>query len=99
MPSKDDATRNVALAFRELAKTSVKGDGGMTTLLEGIRNWFRPIDSGEDVTLAPYADHLGSAAPHAFVVDDEDGICQLVTMTLDTMGVEADKFHSAQDAV
>jgi EAL domain-containing protein (putative c-di-GMP-specific phosphodiesterase class I)/ActR/RegA family two-component response regulator len=72
----------------------------MTTLLEGIRNWFRPVDSGEDVTLAPYADnHLWSSSPHAFVVDDEDGICQLITMTLATMGVEAEKFHNAQDAV
>src|SRR4051812_3961725 len=72
----------------------------MTTLLEGIRNWFRPVDSGEDVTLAPSADsHLGSSSPHAFVVDDEDGICKLITMTLATMGVEAEKFHNAQDAV
>ena len=70
------------------------------TLLQGIRNWFRPIDSGEDVTLAPLADdQMAAASPHAFVVDDEDGICKLITMTLATMGVEAEKFHTAQDAV
>jgi EAL domain-containing protein (putative c-di-GMP-specific phosphodiesterase class I)/ActR/RegA family two-component response regulator len=71
-----------------------------TTLLEDIRNWFRPPDSGEDVTLAPAdTDGMASASPYAFVVDDEDGICKLITMTLATMGVEAEKFHKAQDAV
>lgn len=71
-----------------------------TTLLEDIRNWFRPQDSGEDVTLAPLAENqMASASPLAFVVDDDDGICKLITMTLATMGVEAEKFHTAQDAV
>jgi EAL domain-containing protein (putative c-di-GMP-specific phosphodiesterase class I)/ActR/RegA family two-component response regulator len=72
----------------------------MPTLIEDIRSWFRPTDSGEDITLAPAPpDHLGSASPHAFVVDDEDGICQVIMMTLATMGVAAEKFHSARDAV
>ena len=72
----------------------------MPTLLEDIRTWFRTTDSGEDITLAPSApDHLGSASPHAFVVDDEDGICQVIMMTLATMGVAAEKFHTARDAV
>src|SRR5256714_4157527 len=71
-----------------------------TTLLQDIRNWLRPLDSGEDVTLAPLAGHrMASASPHAFVVDDEDGICKLITKTLAKMGVEAEKFHAAQDAV
>jgi EAL domain-containing protein (putative c-di-GMP-specific phosphodiesterase class I) len=69
-------------------------------LLEDIRNWFRPSDSGEDVTLAPAAtDGTAALSPLAFVVDDEDGICKLVTMTLARMGVEAEKFHTAQHAV
>ena len=42
---------------------------------------------------------LGSATPRAFVIDDEDGICKLIMMTLATMGVEAKKFHTAADAV
>jgi EAL domain-containing protein (putative c-di-GMP-specific phosphodiesterase class I) len=72
----------------------------MPTLLEDIRNWFRPTDSGEDITLAPAApDHLGSASPHAFVVDDEEGVCTVITMTLAGMGVEAETFHAAPDAV
>jgi len=33
------------------------------------------------------------------VVDDEEGICTLIAMTLATMGVEAEKFHTAQEAV
>ena len=45
------------------------------------------------------AEQSGSATPRAFVVDDEDGICQLIMMTLATMGVEAKKFHNAADAV
>jgi CheY-like chemotaxis protein len=70
----------------------------MPTLLEDIRNWLRPIDSGEDVTLAPAApDHR--ASPHAFVVDDEDGVCKVITMTLAAMGVESEAFHRASDAV
>ena len=65
-----------------------------------LRNLFRPIDSGEDVTLAPLATgHTQSAAPNAFVIDDEDGICKLITMTLATMGVASKKFHTASEAV
>jgi EAL domain-containing protein (putative c-di-GMP-specific phosphodiesterase class I)/CheY-like chemotaxis protein len=71
-----------------------------TTLLEDIRNWFRPSDSGEGVTLAPAAmDGMQASPPLAFVIDDEDGICTLVMMTLAKMGVEAEKFHTAQAAV
>ena len=72
----------------------------MSRLFGEFRSWFRSTDSGEDITLAPAApDHLGSATPRAFVIDDEDGICKLIMMTLATMGVEAKKFHSAADAV
>jgi len=71
-----------------------------TTLLEDIRNWFHPTDSGEDVTLAPLAQNeMASASPLAFVVDDEDGICTLIMTTLAKMGVEAEKFHTAGAAV
>ena len=73
------------------------------SFLEDIRNWFRSseeVDLGEDITLAPPPDAaVGYRSPIAFVVDDEDGICKLITMTLATMGVEAEKFHSAPDAV
>jgi EAL domain-containing protein (putative c-di-GMP-specific phosphodiesterase class I)/ActR/RegA family two-component response regulator len=71
-----------------------------TSLLEDIRNWFRSTDHGDDVTLAPlHVDGIGSPFPRAFVVDDEEGICKLITMTLATMGVEAEAFRNARDAV
>ena len=60
-----------------------------------LRNLFRRTDSGEDVTLAP----LAPAAPCAFVVDDEEGICKLISMTLATMGIASEKFHTAPEAV
>ena len=72
----------------------------MSGLLGEFRSWFRWTDGGEDITLAPPAtDHLGSGTPHAFVIDDEDGICKLIMMTLATMGIEAKKFHTAAEAV
>ena len=65
-----------------------------------LRSLFRRTDSGEDVTLAPLAtDHARSAAPCAFVVDDEEGICKLIAMTLATMGIASEKFHTAPEAV
>src|SRR4051812_9815158 len=77
------------------------GEGSMpVSLLENVRNWFRPTDHGEDVTLAPlHVDHLDAVSPRAFVVDDEEGICTLIAMTLATMAVESEKFHNARDAV
>jgi EAL domain-containing protein (putative c-di-GMP-specific phosphodiesterase class I)/CheY-like chemotaxis protein len=92
------ATGIAIKAFRDVGRECER-EVAMVNLLEDIRSWFRPADDGEDVTLAPLADHLRSATPSAFVVDDEDGICQLITMTLARMGVEAEKFHNAADAV
>ena len=60
-----------------------------------LRNLLRRTDSGEDVTLAP----LAPAAPYAFVVDDEEGICKLIAMTLATMGIASEKFHTEAEAV
>lgn len=74
------------------------------SLLANIRNWFQPdgavTDSGEDVTLAPMAPGpTAHAAPHAFVIDDEEGICKLIAMTLAPMGIGVDKFHTAHEGV
>ena len=69
-------------------------------MLTSLRNLFRQTDSGEDVTLAPLAtNYTRSVAPRAFVVDDEEGICKLIAMTLATMGVASEKFHTAPEAV
>jgi EAL domain-containing protein (putative c-di-GMP-specific phosphodiesterase class I)/CheY-like chemotaxis protein len=94
MQHDDEATRRCRVRFLSMERTA------MSRLFGELRNWLRPTDSGEDITLAPAApSHLGSATPRAFVVDDEDGICQLIMLTLATMGVGAKKFHTAADAV
>jgi CheY-like chemotaxis protein len=40
-----------------------------------------------------------SGPPNAFVIDDEDGFCKFVSMTLHTLGVKAESFRSAEIAV
>jgi EAL domain-containing protein (putative c-di-GMP-specific phosphodiesterase class I)/ActR/RegA family two-component response regulator len=67
-------------------------------MVSWLRNLFRPLDSGEDVTLAPL-EVADPAAPCAFVVDDEEGICKVIAMTLTTMGVTSEKSHTAPEAV
>jgi EAL domain-containing protein (putative c-di-GMP-specific phosphodiesterase class I)/ActR/RegA family two-component response regulator len=67
-------------------------------MVSWLRNLFRPLDSGEDITLAPL-EVADPAAPCAFVVDDEEGICKVIAMTLTTMGVTSEKFHTAPEAV
>ena len=71
-----------------------------TNLLQEIRSWFRPAERDDGAPLAPAdSERMGSASPLAFVVDDEDNICKVIAMTLATMGVEAEKFHTAQQAM
>jgi EAL domain-containing protein (putative c-di-GMP-specific phosphodiesterase class I)/CheY-like chemotaxis protein len=67
-------------------------------MVSWLRNLFRPLDSGEDITLAPL-EVAHPAAPCAFVVDDEEGICKVIAMTLTTMGVTSEKVHTAPEAV
>jgi EAL domain-containing protein (putative c-di-GMP-specific phosphodiesterase class I)/CheY-like chemotaxis protein len=40
-----------------------------------------------------------SPTPDAFIVDDEEGICSFVSMTLDSLGLSAQSFQVAGDAV
>jgi EAL domain-containing protein (putative c-di-GMP-specific phosphodiesterase class I)/CheY-like chemotaxis protein len=70
-------------------------------LIEDIRNWFRPSQSFDDSpSLVPDdAGPAASATPTAFAVDDEEGICKVISMTLASMGVDTKKFHNAKDAV
>jgi EAL domain-containing protein (putative c-di-GMP-specific phosphodiesterase class I)/ActR/RegA family two-component response regulator len=70
-------------------------------LLENFRNWLRPTDPVDAPSLAPSADDEPTAplSAHAFVVDDEVGICKMIAMTLTSMGVESECFHNARDAV
>jgi EAL domain-containing protein (putative c-di-GMP-specific phosphodiesterase class I)/FixJ family two-component response regulator len=70
-------------------------------LIDDIRNWFR---SGQPVDDAPSmvpsdAEPLAPAVPTAFAVDDDEGICKVISTTLASMGVETRTFHNAKDAV
>src|SRR5689334_3267049 len=35
---------------------------------------------------------------HAFIIDDEEGICRLITLTLAALGVKSEFFHTAGEA-
>jgi FixJ family two-component response regulator len=37
--------------------------------------------------------------PLAFIIDDEEPICQLIAMTLTTLGVASESFHAAKPAI
>ena len=70
-------------------------------LIENFRNWLRPAEHVDAPSLAPLAEDGPAAptSPHAFVVDDEVGICKMIAMTLAGMGIESECFHTARDAV
>jgi CheY-like chemotaxis protein len=53
---------------------------------------------GQEAPAAP-AGRLDSTPPDAFVIDDEDGICKFVSMTLDALGASAARIHTAEEAV
>src|SRR6478672_7457879 len=40
-----------------------------------------------------------SPVPDAFVIDDEVGICKFVTFALGTLGLTAESYHTAPDAI
>jgi len=70
-------------------------------LIDDIRNWFRGSQSFDDApSMVPEdAEPAMPAVPSAFVVDDEEGICKVISMTLASMGIETERFHNAKDAV
>ena len=70
-------------------------------LLQDFRNWFRsePVDDAPSLIPSDDEDLAPAQSRNAFVVDDEEGICKVITMTLASMGIETDKFHNAKDAV
>ena len=70
-------------------------------LIQDFRNWFRSEPVDDAPSLIPSGDEDLGPAPsrNAFVIDDEEGICKVVTMTLASMGIETEKFHDAKGAV
>lgn len=70
-----------------------------TKLLEDIRKWIWPTTPAKlGAAPEPDLDHI-ARPPRAFVVDDEEAICRSLSMVLETLGVNAEAFHTAQTAV
>jgi EAL domain-containing protein (putative c-di-GMP-specific phosphodiesterase class I) len=58
----------------------------------GLRdNEQAPIAKGEGLAASSPAD--------AFVIDDEVGICKFISMTLESLGLRAESYHSAMQAI
>lgn len=53
---------------------------------------------GHVMRTAP-TERTGVEFPDAFVIDDEEGICKFVSMTLDALGVKTESFNTVQGAV
>jgi EAL domain-containing protein (putative c-di-GMP-specific phosphodiesterase class I)/ActR/RegA family two-component response regulator len=69
-------------------------------LLEDFRNWLRPPEHADAPSVAPSdIEAVSPMSPSAFVVDDEPGICKVVSLTLSSMGVESESFHTARNAI
>ncbi len=69
-------------------------------LIDEVRHWLWPQRQGNDAdTAANNASHAPAPAPYAFVIDDEDGICRFISMALAKLGVEADSFPTAGQAI
>ena len=57
-------------------------------------------DSGSPAPSSPTTgQRLDRAPTDAFVIDDEEGVCKFVSMALDALGVEAQSFRTAGEAV
>ena len=54
---------------------------------------------GDQTIPAAVAQPIPQGPSSAFVIDDEEGICRLISMTLDTLGISARSYASAQQAV
>lgn len=59
----------------------------------------RPHQRGDRGVSAASAGQLDSAPPDAFVIDDEDGICNYISTTLDGLGLTTESYLTAEAAV
>jgi DNA-binding NtrC family response regulator len=67
------------------------------SLLEEIRRWLRPPSVAADHPVA--AEVAEQRAPSAFVVDDEEGICNVVSVVLASLGIKTQSFTTADAAI
>jgi EAL domain-containing protein (putative c-di-GMP-specific phosphodiesterase class I) len=68
-------------------------------LLDDIRNWLWPTDvAAAEAEAAPGPDPT-PRQPRALIVDDDEAICQSVSLILSTLGVEAETAHTAEQAL
>ena len=57
-----------------------------------------PTVDGDPAT-PPIASDMQTFLPrYAFIIDDEEGICRLITLTLAALGVKSEFFHTAGEA-
>src|SRR4029450_10389248 len=57
-----------------------------------------PTVDGDPAT-SPIASDMQTFLPrYAFIIDDEEGICRLITLTLAALGVKSEFFHTAGEA-
>jgi len=71
-------------------------------LLEGFRNWLRPAEYAEAPSVIPSDDEMvapATGSPYALVIEDEPGICKVISMTLTAMGVEDECYHTAREGI
>jgi EAL domain-containing protein (putative c-di-GMP-specific phosphodiesterase class I)/CheY-like chemotaxis protein len=69
-------------------------------LIEQMRKWLWPTGRSDDSDSPQRgAQHAVVSPPHAFVIDDEEGICKLVAASLTTIGLPVRSFHTAQQAL
>jgi EAL domain-containing protein (putative c-di-GMP-specific phosphodiesterase class I)/CheY-like chemotaxis protein len=68
-------------------------------VIEEVRNWLWPRLREGDLDAATIVPEAPQAPPHAFVIDDEEGICKFISMTLDKLGIESESFPTAGQAI
>jgi DNA-binding NtrC family response regulator len=69
-------------------------------MLNALRNWIWP--SGRAARRPELAAASGGGLclePFAYIIDDEAGICDVMSKILATLGVESEIFHTAKDAL
>ena len=61
-----------------------------------LDNSSEPASESRKVATPAAEEH---SPPDAFVIDDEEGICKFVSMTLESLGLTAQSYHNASQAI